>query len=211
MWDLFGIGFAAGLALAIPVGPMAIMLINNTVSRGLKHGVVGAFGMATVDGFYAFAVFAVGSLISTWLDAYGLWLSLTGAAILLYLGVSTILSSLRILKSNQSNVATTSSGSVWNTYLKFMGATVVNPPTALYFLALAPYVSGFESEISLGTLLVFAVSVFVGSIIWQELLVVLGLGVRGLTTPKVRTIIGFIGGLMIVALAINMGVHALWS
>jgi threonine/homoserine/homoserine lactone efflux protein len=64
MWDLFTIGFFAGLALAIPVGPMAILLVNTTISRGLRHGVVGALGLATVDGVSALAVFVIGGGIA---------------------------------------------------------------------------------------------------------------------------------------------------
>jgi hypothetical protein len=48
MSDLFVIGFFAGLALAIPVGPMAIMLINTTLEKGWRTGVAGASAMATV-------------------------------------------------------------------------------------------------------------------------------------------------------------------
>ena len=45
MSDLFVIGFFAGLALAIPVGPMAIMLINTTLEKGWRTGVAGASAM----------------------------------------------------------------------------------------------------------------------------------------------------------------------
>lgn len=89
---LFSIGFAAGLALAIPVGPMAIMLVNTTLERGWKHGSTGALAMATVDGMYAVTVFFVGGAISIWLKEWSLWLSLGGAAILFGLGIKTLYS-----------------------------------------------------------------------------------------------------------------------
>ena len=49
MNELFTIGFFAGLALAIPVGPMAIMLINTTLEKGWRHGVAGASAMAVTE------------------------------------------------------------------------------------------------------------------------------------------------------------------
>ena len=211
MWELFAIGFAAGLALAIPVGPMAIMLINNTVSRGFRHGVVGALGMASVDGLYALTVFAVGAAISVWLSVWGLYLNLIGAGILLWLGASTVVKSLAILRSAELPEPKLLTGGLGKTLLTFMGATVVNPPTALYFLAIAPNVASLGYPLSLTNVALFALGVFVGSIIWQEGLVRVGLAVRGITTPKVRTWIGVLGGVLIVALAISMAGRALWN
>ena len=211
MWELFVIGFAAGLALAIPVGPMAIMLINNTVNRGFRHGLVGALGMATVDGLYALTVFALGAAISVWLAVWGLWLNLLGAAILLWLGASTVIKSLAILRNNSQPEATLLTGGLGRTLATFMGATVVNPPTALYFLAIAPNVASLGYPLNLTNVAIFALGVFVGSIIWQEALVLLGLAVRGITTPKVRTWIGVLGGFLIVAMAVGLAGRALWT
>lgn len=211
MWELFAIGFAAGLALAIPVGPMAIMLINNTVNRGFRHGLVGGLGMATVDGLYALTVFAVGALVTVWLSVWGLWLNLLGASILLWLGLATIFRSIAILKSQSKPEVRVLTGSLGKTMLTFMGATAINPPTALYFLAIAPNVASLGFELSITNVALFAIGVFVGSIIWQEGLVLVGLAVRGITTPLVRSWIGVIGGMLIVGLALSMAGRALWN
>ena len=210
MWELFAIGFLAGLALAIPVGPMAIMLVNTTISRGLRHGVVGALGMASVDGTYALAVFVVGGLIAAALASMKLALALVGAGILLVLGLSTAIKNLRLLgKADLAESETKPTGSTLKTYLTFVLATVVNPPTALYFLAIAPNVANMGFTLSIETALVFAVSVFIGSLIWQEGLVFAGLAIRGLTSNRFRTWFGLVGGILIIVLAISIGLNAL--
>lgn len=210
MWDLFAIGFVAGLALAIPVGPMAIMLVNTTVSRGLRHGVVGALGMASVDGAYALTVFIVGGLIAAALASIKVILALVGAGILLILGVSTAIKNWRLLGSPEGSSSTSqSSGSTIKTYLTFVLATVVNPPTALYFLAIAPNVANMGFSLSVETALLFALSVFAGSLIWQEGLVFAGLAIRGITSNRFRVWFGLIGGILIIALAISIGLNAL--
>lgn len=212
MWELFTIGFMAGLALAIPVGPMAIMLINTTVSRGLRHGVVGALGMATVDGSYALAVFVVGGLIAAALSSMKLIFGLVGAVILLVLGIQTAYKNLKLLRSKDSLIGKgIDEGSVGKTFGTFVGATVVNAPTALYFLAIAPNVANMGYSLTATNVAVFVISVFVGSLIWQEALVFAGLAIRGITTNRFRAWIGLVGGGLIIALATSIGVRAFWS
>ena len=212
MWQLFALGFTAGLALAIPVGPMAIFLINTTVSRGFKHGIVGAAGMATVDGIYALSVFLLGSLVSGWLTTYGFWLSMLGAIIILILGLNTLRRNLALLiEKTISEVRIPENGSVSSTFVKFVGATAVNPPTALYFLAIAPSIAGLGFSLNLESALWFAGSVLFGSLLWQETLVLVGDLVRNFTSNKIRAWLGFAGGLAMIALAMLMVARQLWK
>jgi threonine/homoserine/homoserine lactone efflux protein len=217
MLDLFAIGFFAGLALAIPVGPMAIMLMNTTIERGIRHGAIGALAMATVDFSYAFTVFALGQIIANLLSDFGLWLSLGGAAILLVLGLQTLIRNLRLFGAGENALAAqTSTGSRGLTFTKFAGATILNPPTALYFLAIAPSLkigSAGNAATSIDTsllhwALIFAIGVFVGSVIWQQGLALAGLGLRQITSNRVRPWIGSIGGLLIIGLAVKIAIDA---
>jgi threonine/homoserine/homoserine lactone efflux protein len=207
MESIFAIGFAAGLALAIPVGPMAILLINTTMAKGWRHGAVGALAMATVDGLYAATVFFVGGTISAWLKDWALQLSLGGAAILLYLGITTLVKSLRNLREEAGDTIA-NSGSRTKTFATFFGATVLNPPTALYFLALAPSVAQLANGGIANAGLAFAIGVFVGSIIWQQSLAFAGVGLRSITHGKLRAWIGALGGTLIIGLAVAMAIRA---
>jgi threonine/homoserine/homoserine lactone efflux protein len=212
MWELFTIGFLAGLALAIPVGPMAILLVNTTISRGLRHGVVGALGMATVDGVYALAVFVIGGIIASALSSLKLVFGLVGAAILLFLGVQTLVNNLQLLgKADLPATVANEKSSVAKTFGTFVAATVVNPPTALYFLAIAPNVANMGFELSFSTATIFALAVLIGSLIWQESLVFVGLAVRGITSNRFRVWLGLLGGLLIIGLALSIGYRAIWS
>lgn len=199
----------AGLALAIPVGPMAIMLINTTISRGLRHGVVGALGMATVDAAYALAVFVIGGLIAASLASLKLLFGLFGAAILLVLGVQTAYKNVQLLKiTGDLEGKIVDDGSIAQTFGTFVAATSVNAPTALYFLAIAPNVANMGYQVSALNVSVFVISVFLGSLIWQESLVFTGMAIRGVTTNGFRAWIGLVGGILIVALAISIGWRA---
>lgn len=214
MTELLWVGFFAGLALAIPVGPMAILLVNTTIERGIRHGAVGALAMASIDFSYAFVVFVLGQIIANLLDSFGLWLSLAGAAILLLLGGQTLLQNVKLFGQPDSVGASASeSKKLITTFGKFAGATVLNPPTALYFLAIAPSLTGSNGSSGDATNLIlsalmFAIGVFFGSVIWQEGLALAGLGLRQITSNKVRPWIGSVGGLLIIGLAVKIAVEA---
>lgn len=209
-FDLLTLGFTAGLALAIPVGPMALLLVDTTLRQGLRIGAAGALAMASVDASYAIVVFLAGSFVTSILGGFGIWLSLGGALILLALGLQTIY---RALKPKTNADAQAGSGqattSAWKTFVKFAGATVVNPPTALYFLAITPSLAGLAESDPLGATLAFAVGVFFGSVIWQQGLALTGAAIRGITTARVRSWLSFTGGAMIVTLALVLAAKAL--
>ncbi len=205
MAELFAIGFFAGLALAIPVGPMAIMLINTTLEKGWRHGVAGASAMATVDFLYALTVFVLGTAITSFFADWGQLLSQIGALILLALGAVMFVRNIKLMRSNSSEISDAKSGkTALKTFGLFALATAVNPPTALYFLAIAPSVAQYESSNLLLNAFVFAIGVFVGSVIWQQVLALTGNTLRKFAQRKVRIVFGLIGGALIVALALAL-------
>ena len=210
MAELFAIGFFAGLALAIPVGPMAIMLINTTLEKGWRHGVAGASAMATVDFLYALTVFLLGSAITSFFADWGQMLSQIGALILLALGVIMIVRNIKLIRSKAAEICDAKSGkTALKTFGLFALATAVNPPTALYFLAIAPSVAEYASSNILINALTFAIGVFVGSVIWQQILAITGNTLRKFAQRKVRIFFGLIGGVLIVVLAIALFTRAM--
>ena len=209
MIDLFGIGFIAGLALAIPVGPMALLLIQTTIQKGLAAGLSGGLGMASVDFAYAVAVFSIGGAIASFLGSWGTLVSWIGAAILAVLGLLTVRNNW-IQKSITELVTEPQSTSALRSYLKFVLATLVNPPTALYFLALSASLAGKLATPGqsvaafLSSALIFGLGVFLGSGIWQEALVLSASALRKFLTPTARRWIGVFSGILITSLAVRM-------
>ncbi|MDE2592286.1 MAG: LysE family transporter [Actinomycetales bacterium] len=208
---IFAFGFAAGLALAIPVGPMAILLIETTTTRGWRFGATGGFAMASVDFAYALAVFLLGSAVAGFLATWGQAMTLVGAAILIWIGFSTLTKNLKRLKHTQAlaepqrDPRATSGTSILKTFGIFAGATLVNPPTALYFLAIAPTVAHSASA-SFTSALIFGLGVFLGSVIWQQTLAAGGLLLRKSTGPRLQAITGVVGGLLILMLAVSVAI-----
>jgi threonine/homoserine/homoserine lactone efflux protein len=166
--------------------------------------------MASVDATYAVVVFLAGSAVAGILGAYGFWFSLIGAAILLGLGAQTIYKALGASRaSEQSSQTKNESTTPGKTYLTFAAATVVNPPTALYFLAITPSLVGLTGSDPVSATFTFASGVFIGSVVWQQALALAGAAIRGITTPRVRTWLSLAGGAMIIALAIVLAIRTL--
>jgi threonine/homoserine/homoserine lactone efflux protein len=208
--ELLAFGITAGLALAIPLGPMALLLIDTTLRSGWRTGSAGAFAMASVDTLYALTVFLASASVMVFLDTWGLALSLVGALILLALGAQTVGGAF----ANRMRGASPAASGAYRlspaqTFGKFVAATLLNPPTALYFLAIAPSLSGLaEGEPWLGAV-AFATGVFLGSVVWQQSIALASAAIRGLTTEQIRFWLSLAGGTMIILLAAALAARAL--
>ena len=123
--EIFVSGVLAGIALAIPLGPMAILLISTTIKHGRKIGVFGALAMASVDFSYAAIVFAFGNVVIGFLTDWVFPLRVLGSLILLYVGVKIFVDARRSSKINSPDL-TNSPTSKLKTYAKFFGLTVLN-------------------------------------------------------------------------------------
>ena len=210
MNELFAVGFAAGLALAIPLGPIGIMIVGAGIERGWRHSAAAALGAATVDGLYALATFVVGSAISTLLAKFSTYLGLAGAIVLLVIGLQILVRNIRLLSAPGDQPIASKSGSTpIKTYALFVTAVAINPPTAIYFLSIAPSVGALASNEPLIGSVVFAIGAFVGSILWGQTLAVVGVALRKVAGTRVRAILGVIGGALIVVLAFALAAQNL--
>jgi len=82
-------GIFLGLSIAAPVGPMVVLCIRRTLSKGMLNGFLSGLGTATADGLYGcIAAFGL-TMVSSFLLDKKLYLRLVGGVFLLYLGYKT--------------------------------------------------------------------------------------------------------------------------
>lgn len=202
--DIFGAGFIAGLALAIPLGPMAILLIGTTLKSGRGVGSSGAAAMATVDACYAALVFAFGNLLIAALSQWMFPLRILGSAILVIIAAKIWLDSRQTLELGNLTPSPLVQTKI-KTYAKFFGLTVINPATAFYFVGITPSVSALNAGQGLAvSFLFFAGGVFFGSLIWQLTLVQMGSLTAKFTDKKVQNQIQRFGAILILVLAVAL-------
>ena len=201
--DVLFAGALAGLALAIPLGPMAILLISTTLAHGRKIGFFGALAMATVDFSYAALVFAFGNAIISTLTAWLIPLRILGSLLLTILAFKIFRDALNSGKIEASELSNTS-GSRAKTFAKFFGLTVINPATAFYFVGVTPSVAALAQGAAVSGIVLFAIGVFFGSFIWQISLVFAAQATKAFTNEKIQHRIQYIGAGLILLLAIGL-------
>ncbi len=157
-------GFLFGLAVAAPVGPVALLCIRRTLGRGWASGLVSGLGVGTADAAYA-AVAATGvGLAAVLLGPASRWLQLAGAAAIALIGFRTVRSA-----PPTPAEAPVSAGGLARDYGSIVAITLANPPTILSFVALAaalaPAREGGAPSVAL-----LVLGVFLGSAAWWTLL-----------------------------------------
>lgn len=154
-------GAILGFTIAAAVGPIALLIIRRTLSSGWTTA--SGLGVATADGIYgAIAAFGL-TAISAPLVALADPLGLAGGAVLVYLGIRTVVAK----PPDHAAAAPTSRRGLAGAYASILGLTLTNPMTILLFVSIVVNM-GMSGEPA--TILV-TVGFFVGSITWWLTLV----------------------------------------
>lgn len=123
----------ASLALAVVPGPAVIYIVTQSVGQGRRAGIVSAFGIA-VGGLVHVLAATVG-LSALLASSAGLFAAVkyAGAAYLVYLGIR------RLLGRDEPVLAGAPGGRpTWMLFRRGVVVNVLNPKTALFFLAFLP-------------------------------------------------------------------------
>jgi threonine/homoserine/homoserine lactone efflux protein len=165
LW-LLSKGFMAGLAIAVPVGPVNVLCASRTLAKGRLSGLMSGFGAATADAFYgAIAGFSITFLIE-FLEREEFWIRVVGGLLLVAIGV------MYFRKPAQAPHLRSENGSAHSDFSSTLLLTLTNPTTILSFVAvLAGLGMGGHREWWLTWLLV--AGIFGGSMLWWVILVLL--------------------------------------
>lgn len=81
-------GFAVGMCASAPIGPIAILVVQKSLSKGHKAGFVSGLGASVVDTMYAFiAIFAL-AFAQSFIEEHKNIILLVGGAVLIAVGFS---------------------------------------------------------------------------------------------------------------------------
>ena len=81
-------GFMVGICASAPVGPIAILVVQKSLSKGHKAGFVSGLGASVVDTLYAFiAIFAL-AFAQKFIDQHQTIILLAGGIVLTMVGIS---------------------------------------------------------------------------------------------------------------------------
>ena len=122
----------ASLALAIVPGPAVLYIVAQSVQGGRRAGVVSALGVSTGGMVHvAAAVIGLSAVLAASATAFTI-VKIAGAVYLVWLGIRTLLS------RDDSIAGRRAEPTMARTYRQGVIVNVLNPKTALFFLAFLP-------------------------------------------------------------------------
>ncbi|OIQ75005.1 LysE type translocator [mine drainage metagenome] len=209
-------GLAAGLAVAMPLGAIGVLLLHEGMARGARTALAGAAGIASVDAAYATVAVVAGTWVATALAGRETAVRLVGAAVLGVIALRGLIGALRQPRSTgivaRAGAATTPAASVAHraarVYARFVALTAINPLTAAAFAVLA---AGLAQRWSTSAdRAAFVVGVAVASSAWQAVLALvgalLGARVRARSDDRLRRVLGVGGFGLVGVLAVVLAV-----
>jgi threonine/homoserine/homoserine lactone efflux protein len=194
-------GALAGYGVAIPVGAIAILIIETAARRGPRVGAAAGLGAATADGIYATGAGLFGGAIAAALAPLSLPLRAASVVVLAVIGGRGLLAAAGAAPA-QAEPPTGSAAerrSARRTYLGFLGLTILNPMTVAYFAALVlglPAVQGGVAD-----RLAFAIAAFAASASWQLLIAGFGGLLHRHASPTAIRATSVIGNVVILGFA----------
>jgi arginine exporter protein ArgO len=197
--DAFLSGIIAGYGLAIPVGPIAILIIELGLRRGFWIALSAGTGAVSADLIYATIAALAGTFLVSVLAPFASILRLGSALGLIAIGAWLLYHGRN--PADRNNRSRFSATNCPQTYGMVLGLTLLNPITVTYFTTLILGTSADSSQSSVSAIL-FISGVFLASLSWQSLLAsVSGIAHKRLPA-KVRVVTFAIGNLVIIALGV---------
>ncbi|QGV79707.1 LysE family transporter [Streptomyces ficellus] len=195
-------GALAGYGIAVPVGAVGAYLVALTARTSLRVGAGAALGVATADGLYALVAAVGGSALAPLVEPFVVPLRWASALVLVLLAGHGAAVAVRRYRERRT-AARDGDAPVGplRAYVTFLGITVLNPMTVIYFAALVIGGRGAAAPAPLeqGA---FVLAAFLASASWQLLLAGGGalLG-RALTGRRGRLVTALVSSALITALA----------
>lgn len=206
MLAAFVAGALAGYAIAIPVGAIAVLIVEAGVRRGFRIAAAAGAGAATADLTYATLAMVGGTAVAPALPPWSVPLRVAAIVVVLYLGVRGLVRVARERRATRSGgepdaaaARATGPGAV-PTYARFLGLTLLNPATVVYFAALVLALPNLDADpLSRPA---FVVGAFLASISWQTGLAALGAVAHHRLPAGFQVGISVLGNLMICGFAV---------
>jgi arginine exporter protein ArgO len=196
----FAEGALAGLGIAVPVGAIAVLIVDLAMRRGFARAVPAALGAANADLVYATVAVLAGSAVASALEPHERMIELISAGVLAGIAVYR---TWRLLRPVDVGRAAGAGDGPLRTYGSFLALTLVNPMTVTYFaaliLGLGPDTLGSSSDKVL-----FAAGAGIASASWQLLLAATGAVLHHRLSERARVVTALVGNLLIAAFAVRL-------
>lgn len=204
-------GIIIGLFISVPVGPLGILVIQRTISRGRKHGFVTGLGATSSDLVYAVLVAFSMNYIINFIEAHQMWIQILGSIIIFAFGLFLFMSN--PVTQLATSKGKTSTGDLISDYFTAFGLCFSNPLIVFLFIGLFARFHYFNPEQKFYEDVTGLVSILLGALAWWTTLTFLvgklrsqfnvrGLWILNKITGGLLLLLG-IGGILMAILGIS--------
>jgi len=195
-------GLIIGFTIAAAVGPISLLVIRRTIEHGGVYGFASGLGVATADASYGgIAAFGL-TAVTTLLVSGRLVLGLVGGAVIVLLGIRTLL-------SRPGEVARdTDRPGLVGAFASIYALTMTNPLTILSFVAVFAGL-GLATGATFVDAALLTLAVWGGSTLWWVVLISIVAFVRERVSTGVLLWVNRISGAALVVFGIVAVVAAL--
>jgi threonine/homoserine/homoserine lactone efflux protein len=190
-------GVVAGYGIAIPVGAIAVLIVATAARESFRQGLSAGLGAATADLMYATLAVAAGSALSTELRDARTPLHAIGGCVLLVVALRGFA---RAGHLRQVDAEPPAPNAHSLTYLRFLGLTLINPLTVIYFSSV---VLGSQTATGPTRAIAFVTGVALASASWQTLLAGSGAIIGRTVVDRGRTATACIGYGVVLLIALD--------
>lgn len=126
-------GLCVGLASSVTVGPVAVLCIQRTISKGHLSGIMSGLGIAVADTLMAILAFTVYALIKSSIDEYNTAIQICGGIFVVIVGIFIF------FKNPVPQIRKNRAGRIhlWQDFISMFGFTMAN------FVVVIPYILAF--------------------------------------------------------------------
>lgn len=197
--DILLRGVTVGLASSITVGPVAVLCIQRTLSKGRRAGFISGLGVACADTLMAIIAFFFYAMMEAQITKYSYIISLLGGIFVIIVGVVIFFQN----PSPQIRRNRAGSNSNWRDFVSMFGFTMANfvtvIPYLLAFFAMFGVAShnGSQDVASVLSSLLIIIGFFAGATVWWFMLSLLINLFRRRFQPHHMVTINHIAGVVI--------------
>ena len=194
-------GVLAGYGIAIPVGAIAVLILDVSLRRGFRFGFMAGSGAAFADFLYAALAAVAGGALAQIISPYALQVSVISGVVLLAVGLYGLMRSIRPSESLETDGADSIGDAL--VFAQFLGLTFINPLTIVYFSALI-LGGGAKNLGSVPEHAAFVIGAGLASLSWQTLLAWLGSLGHERLSPRFQMATSFVGFLVVIGFGLRI-------
>jgi arginine exporter protein ArgO len=199
-------GVLAGYGIAIPVGAIAILIIDMGLRRGFGLGFMAGAGAATADFLYASLAAIAGGALAGLLAPLAPALRIASALVLFGLGGYGLWRAGR--RASPETLETVPPGGHLHTFAQFLALTLLNPLTVAYFSALI-LGRNAGATVTFAERAAFVLGAALASLSWQTLLAGVGALAQRRMSPRFQVLTSMVGNLVVIGLGMRILVQLL--